>query len=220
VAEAGHSLIDRVPVRPVNCFHARKIVPADLDVPATGSRLRVIDVQDSQLLTREALLAPRVEGGRIVPDPERDVLLLVVLNRYRVAPPAVAFARGFGLGAGALASSVAHDSHNIVAVGATAEALCRAVNALVHQGGGIAVTTEGGVECLPLPVAGLMSAEDGDVVAARYAALNRMARSLGSPLAAPFMTLSFMALLVIPELKLSDLGLFDGRAFRFTGVTA
>jgi len=220
VAEAGRSRIDRVPVRPVNRFHARKIAPADLDVPAGGARLRVIDVQDGQLLTREALLAPRVEAGHILPDPERDVLLLMVLNRYREAPPAVAFARGFGLRAGALASSVAHDSHNIVAVGADAAALCRAVNALIDQGGGIAVATEGGVECLPLPVAGLMSAEDGDVVAARYAVLNRMARSLGSPLGSPFMTLSFMALLVIPELKLSDRGLFDGRAFRFTGVTA
>ncbi len=220
VAEGGRSLFAPVPVAPINRFQAREIQAADLDVPAGASRLRVIDVEDGQLLTREALLPPRVEGGRIVPDPGRDLLYLVVLNRYRPAPPAVAFVRGFGLRAGALASSVAHDSHNIVAVGADAASVCRAVNGLIGHGGGIAVASDGAVECLPLPVAGLMSADDGDRVAARYAELDGMARALGSPLRAPFMTLSFMALLVIPELKLSDRGLFDGRAFRFTGVTA
>jgi adenine deaminase len=219
VAEGGRSLIDRGPVHPINRFHARKISPTDLEVPAGGARLRVIDVRDGELLTHEAQLPPRVVEGRIVPDPDRDVLLLVVLNRYREAPPAVAFVRGFGLRRGALASSVAHDSHNIVAVGADAEALCRAVNALADSGGGIALADSREVERLPLPVAGLMSSEDGDVVAARYAELTRLSGALGSPLRAPFMTLSFMALLVIPELKLSDRGLFDGRSFRFTGLT-
>jgi adenine deaminase len=219
VAEGGRSLIERVPVRPVNRFRAGKISPADLAVPAGATRLRVIDALDGELITREALLAPRVAGGRIVPEPARDVLWLLVLNRYRQAPPAVAFVRGFGLRDGAIASSVAHDSHNIVAVGAEAETLCRAVNALVDCGGGIALAQAEGVEVLPLPVAGLMSADDGDAVAARYAALSQQARDLGSPLRSPFMTLSFMALLVIPELKLSDRGLFDGRDFRFVGLT-
>jgi adenine deaminase len=220
VAEAGRSLIEGGPVKPVNRFQARKIRPADLMVPAGGGQLRVIDVEDGQLLTREALLRPRVEDDRIVPDPERDVLYLVVLNRYRDAPAAVAFARGFGLRRGALASSVAHDSHNIVAVGVDADSLCRAVNALTDQGGGIAVAAGPRVDVLPLPVAGLMSAGDGDEVAARYATLTGLAKSLGSPLRSPFMTLSFMALLVIPELKLSDRGLFDGRGFRFTELMA
>ena len=219
VAEAGRSLIERAPIRLINHFQARKITPADLDVPAVGERLRVIDVRDGELLTREALLAPRVEDGRIIPDPARDVLLLLVLNRYHEALPALAFVRGFGLRRGALASSVAHDSHNLVAVGADAESLCRAVNALIDSGGGIAVADGGAVESLPLQVAGLMSDQDGDAVAARYTELTRRAGELGSPLRAPFMTLSFMALLVIPELKLSDLGLFDGREFRFTGLT-
>lgn len=219
VAEAGRGLIERAPIRLVNHFQARKITPADLAVPAAGERLRVIDVRDGELLTREALLAPRVENDSIVPDPERDVLYLLVLNRYREAPPALAFVRGFGLRRGALASSVAHDSHNLVAVGADAASLCRAVNALIDSGGGIAVADDGAVESLPLPVAGLMSDQDGDAVAARYTELTRRAGELGSPLRAPFMTLSFMALLVIPELKLSDLGLFDGREFRFTGLT-
>jgi adenine deaminase len=219
IAEAGRSLIASVPVHPLNRFQARKIAPADLDVPAAASRLRVIDALDGQLVTHEALLAPRVEGSNIVPDPERDLLFLVVLNRYRHAPPAVAFVRGFGLRRGAIASSVAHDSHNLVAVGSDAQTLCRAVNALVDCGGGISLADEGGVERLPLPVAGLMSGDDGDEVAARYAALNQMAKALGSPLRAPFMTLSFMALLVIPELKLSDQGLFDARTFQFTSLT-
>lgn len=230
VAEAGRSLMERVPVTPINRFQARKITPADLVVPVGTGRLRVIEAYDNQLLTREVQVAPRVEVGRevghevghevgrIVPDPERDVLFLVVLNRYQEAPPAVAFVRGFGLRRGALASSVAHDSHNIVAVGASAEALCLAVNGLIDCGGGIALADGSNLERLPLPVAGLMSDADGDAVAARYAELTRLAQALGSSLRAPFMTLSFMALLVIPELKLSDRGLFDGRSFGFTGL--
>ncbi len=220
VAAAGQSLMPRVPVTPLNRFAAAPVAPADLAVPGGPGRLRVIDVLDGELLTHEALLAARVENGRIVPDVARDVLLLATINRYWPAPPALAFARGFGLQHGALASSVAHDSHNIVAVGADAASLCRAVNALVEAGGGIAVADGDGVDCLPLPVAGLMSADDGDAVAARYAELTRRAKALGSPLRSPFMTLSFMALLVIPELKLSDRGLFDARAFRFTSLMA
>jgi adenine deaminase len=219
VAEDGRSRIERVGVEPVNRFRAGRLEPERLRVPAGPGLLRVIDALDGELLTREALLPPRIEQGSVVPDPARDILFLVVLNRYREAPPAVAFVRGFGLRRGALASSVAHDSHNLVAVGTDADSLCRAVNALVERGGGIALA-EGGVDCLPLPVAGLMSTEDGDQVAARYADLTRRARALGSPLRSPFMTLSFMALLVIPELKLSDRGLFDGRGFRFTEVMA
>lgn len=220
VAEGGRSLMARVPVAPVNRFHARPITPADLSVPAGPERIRVIEAFDGQLLTREAPVAPRVAGGRIVPDPAADVLSLLVLNRYRPAPPAVAFVRGFGLGQGAIASSVAHDSHNIVAVGADAASLCRVVNALVEVHGGIAVDDGVKVHVLPLPVAGLMSTGEGDAVAARYGALNTRARALGSPLRSPFMTLSFMALLVIPALKLSDKGLFDARRFVFTGLAA
>jgi adenine deaminase len=219
VAAAGCSLFESVPVRPINHFQARKISPVDLEVPAGGDLLRVIDVRDGELLTREALLTPRVVNDRIVSDLDRDLLFLVVLNRYRETPPAVAFVRGFGLRRGALASSVAHDSHNLVAVGADAEELCQAVNALIDHGGGIAVAAAGEAAILPLPVAGLMSDQDGDAVAVRYTELTRLAGTLGTPLRAPFMTLSFMALLVIPELKLSDQGLFDGRAFHFTSLT-
>lgn len=220
VAESGRSLMAPVQVKPVNRFHARPITPADLSVPAGPERIRVIEAFDGQLLTREAVVAPRVAGGRIVPDPAADVLSLLVLNRYRPAPPAMAFVRGFGLGQGAIASSVAHDSHNIVAVGVDAASLCRVVNALVEVHGGIAVDDGVKVHVLPLPVAGLMSTGNGDAVAARYGALNTRARALGSPLRSPFMTLSFMALLVIPALKLSDKGLFDARRFVFTGLAA
>ncbi len=220
VAEAGRSLIERAQIRLLNRFQARKIVPSDLEVPFAGECLRVIDVRDGELLTREVHLSPHVVNGCIRPDPERDLLLLLVLNRYREAPPALAFVRGFGLRRGALASSVAHDSHNLVAVGADVESLCRAVNLLIDSGGGIAFASDDQLESLPLPVAGLMSDQEGDAVAARYSELTRRAAGLGSPLRAPFMTLSFMALLVIPELKLSDRGLFDGRTFRFTGLAA
>jgi adenine deaminase len=185
---------------------------------AESERIRVIAALDGELVTRELFATPRQEEGCWVPDPDQDLAMLLVLNRYAAAPPALAFVRGFGLARGALASSVAHDSHNIVAVGADLDDLLRAVNTLVAGRGGIAVAAGGRVDHLPLPVAGLMSDADGDRVAARYAALDARAHALGSPLRAPFMTLSFMALLVIPELKLSDRGLFDGRAFRFVGA--
>jgi adenine deaminase len=132
----------------------------------------------------------------------------------------VALIRGFGLRRGALASSVAHDSHNVIAVGASDEELCRAVNAVIEHRGGLAVVEGEEVLVLPLPIAGLMSPEDGYTVARLYTALDQRAKQLGSPLRAPLMTLSFMALLVIPALKLSDRGLFDGRSFRFTWLWA
>jgi adenine deaminase len=181
--------------------------------------VRVIEVRDGELLTRESLARPRCVAGALLPDPAQDLLVLLVLNRYRPAAPALAFVRGFGLQRGALASSVAHDSHNLVAVGAGLDDLMLAVNSLVESSGGIAVANAGEVASLPLPVAGLMSTVDGDTVAARYAELDTLAHDLGSHLRAPFMTLSFMALLVIPELKLSDRGLFDGRRFEFVEMS-
>ncbi len=220
VSRDGKSLDDPLPVVPVNRFRAAPISTSDLKLPAAPGRLRVIEARDGELLTREIRVTPRVEAGCLVADPERDILRLLVLNRYQPAPPALAFVRGFGLRRGALASSVAHDSHNVVAVGADEAALCRAVNAVLGMGGAIAVAAGDGVGVLPLPVAGLMRAGDGDRVAGDYARLTRLARDLGSPLRSPFMTLSFMALLVIPELKLSDRGLFDGRDFRFTALLA
>jgi adenine deaminase len=215
VAQAGFSLLPFVPVTPANLWHARPIVRDDLKLAANGRPLRVIEAVDGALVTRELLAQPRSVDGVLLPDPEQDLLLLLVQNRYQSAPPALAFIRGFGLKRGALASSVAHDSHNIVAVGASLDELVLAVNSLVDSGGGVCVADGDRVERLPLPVAGLMSDAEGDWVAARYAELDVLAHGLGSLLRAPFMTLSFMALLVIPELKLSDRGLFDGRTFNF-----
>ena len=163
-----------------------------------------------------------VENGKITSDLANDVLKIVVVNRYKDAPVAKAFVKNFGLKQGAIASTVAHDSHNIIAVGVDDESICKAVNLVIAAKGGISCVTAsiGGVDLegtvLPLPVAGLMSNEDGYKVAADYTAIDKMAKELlGSTLAAPFMTLSFMALLVIPHLKLSNLGLFDGDEFKF-----
>ncbi|MBE0435571.1 MAG: adenine deaminase [Methylomicrobium sp.] len=219
VAEHGKSLLTHHATKSVNRFAAAPISTSDLEVPASGEQIRVIKAFDGELFTQALLRPPKIEHGRVVPDIESDRLLLTVVNRYEAARPALAFIEGFGLQRGALASSVAHDSHNIIAVGPDSEAICLAVNAVIAARGGIAVADRERVELLPLPIAGLMSDADGDSVAARYAELDAWAKRLGSPLRAPLMTLSFMALLVIPELKLSDRGLFDGRTFSFTSLT-
>ena len=140
---------------------------------------------------------------------------MVVVNRYTAAPPAMAFVRNFGLKEGAIASCVAHDSHNIIAIGTDDNSLAKAINAIIREKGGISAVTGGNEAILPLPVAGIMSTDDGYRVAHRYKEMDKMARKMGSSLRAPYMTLSFMALLVIPSIKLSDKGLFNGSAFEF-----
>ena len=219
VAEQGKSLLPSIKPTPINRFNARAITASDLDISASGQQIRVIKVVDGELFTHEVLHYPKIKDQKIIPDPDRDILLLAVVNRYHPAKPAVAFIEGFGLQQGALASSVAHDSHNIIAVGTHAAFICQAVNSIIAAQGGIAIANKEGVKLLPLPIAGLMSDDDGDCVAARYAELDNSAKQMGSPLRAPFMALSFMALLVIPDLKLSDQGLFDGRTFTFTSLT-
>ncbi|UOG75739.1 adenine deaminase [Hymenobacter tibetensis] len=219
VAENGATLIPAVPGRVVNNFHARVVGAQEFQLPtptAGQATIRVIECFDGQLITARHDLPARTVDRLVVPDAAQDILKLVVVNRYQPAPPAVAFIRGFGLKRGALASSVGHDSHNITAVGCDDESLARAVNLVMEAQGGLAAVGSHREELLlPLPVAGLMSEKDGYGVAASYAAIDALSRQLGSPLGAPFMTLSFMALLVIPSLKLSDKGLFDGEAFRF-----
>ena len=219
VAENKKSLLPSIKPAPINLFNAREITPRDLDIEHVGQKIRVIKALDGELVTEEILQIPKVQNQRIVADPSRDILLLAVVNRYRPAKPALAFIQGFGLQHGALASSVAHDSHNIIAIGTDADLICKAVNSIITAKGGIAATSFNGVELLPLPIAGLMSDLDGDWVANRYAELDRLAKQMGSNLHAPFMTLSFMSLLVIPNLKLSDQGLFDSRTFQFTSLT-
>jgi adenine deaminase len=182
-------------------------------VPAAGAtavELNVIEAINGQLITRHVRAPARLAAGLVVADPARDILKIAVVNRYALrAPAAVGFIRGFGLRAGAIASSVAHDSHNIVAVGVDDDDLAAAVNLVIAERGGLAAVGRGRSAVLPLPIAGLMSDRDGRAVARRYTQLDRMAKALGSKLDAPFMSLSFMALLVIPDLKLSDRGLFS-----------
>lgn len=218
VAEAGETRVQRVPSVVANHFDRGSVDPSGFHVEAQGPQMRVITASDNQLVTGETAVDTPRENGRAVADPERDLLKLVVVNRYEEAAPAVAFVRGFGLDKGALASSVAHDSHNVVAVGTSDESLARAVNAVIDKKGGISAVAEG-THVLPLPIAGLMSDEPHDVVARRYTRLSNFAQEqLGSSMDAPFMTLSFMALLVIPQLKLSDRGLFDGSEFEFVNL--
>jgi adenine deaminase len=217
-AESGKPLLPSVAVEPLNYFVATEKTVADFSIGAQGSTVRAIEVLDGQLITGEKHLSAPIEQGAIVSDPSRDLLKLAAVNRYRDATPAVALVQNFGLRRGAIASSVAHDSHNILAVGTTDAELCQVVNAVIRHQGGLAVTDKNSVVVLPLPVAGLMSDRDGYQVAREYARLDALAKQLGSKLSAPLMTLSFLALLVIPDLKLSDCGLFDGQDFRFVSL--
>ena len=214
VAKAGETNIARVAVDSPNCFEATTIVPHDLRLEDRGRAVRLIQAVDGHLLTGARQAHCRVADGCLVSDPDRDILKIVVLNRYSRKPPALGFVCGFGLRRGAIASSVAHDSHNVIAVGVDDADLARAINLVVRQKGGMAVAAGDIAEILPLPVAGLMTQADGLQTAGQYAHLDRLAKSLGSPLAAPFMTLSFMALPVIPELKLTDRGLFELSSFK------
>ncbi|MDH3394078.1 MAG: amidohydrolase family protein, partial [Desulfobulbaceae bacterium] len=217
-AEQGHPFLPRTTPSPINRFAAEKVDENDLRIQAEGDTIRVMEAMDGQLVTNSLQLAASVVDGEVVADPDRDILKLVVVNRYQPSPPAIAFIKGFGLQHGAIASSVAHDSHNIVAVGSSDRAISQAINTIVAQQGGICAAGPDFCDVLPLPIAGLMAVDDGYEVAEKYTAIDARAKELGTRLNAPFMTLSFMALLVIPELKLSDKGLFDGTAFRFVNL--
>jgi len=189
----------------------------DFAVPASAGHLlnNVIEALDGQLITNKKEWIPSMPHDALVSDPEQDILKIVVVNRYAPAPVAKAFIKNFGLKSGALASSVAHDSHNIVAVGVDDENICTAVNLVIEHRGGVSFVGDDTKMIVPLPVAGLMSNEDGYKVAQQYSLIDKAVKDAGSRLSAPFMTLSFMALLVIPHLKLSDKGLFDGDKFEF-----
>lgn len=214
------SIIASIPATPINRFSCKPVNLEDLrvkisDYPQEEGLIPVIEALDGQLITNKILMKGLEREGEWVSNPDADCLKMVVVNRYHMAPVAKAFIKNFGFRTGAIASTVAHDSHNIVAVGATDEALMEAINLVIAAEGGISCVHGSDQKVLPLPVAGLMSTEDGFEVAEKYTAIDAMAKSLGSRLGAPFMTLSFMALLVIPHLKLSDKGLFDGDSFSF-----
>lgn len=220
VASDGVCLFPSVQESCPNAFHVQRPSSEDLKIKAEGHSIRVQQAIDGQLITNCIEMDPRVIDGFIESDAERDILKMLVLNRYQPAKPALDFVKGFGLKAGAIASTVAHDSHNIIAVGTNDTDLLQAVDLLIKHKGGIAICHGSHSEVLPLPVAGIMSNADGKTVAEQYAAIDARAKALGSTLSAPFMTLSFMALLVIPALKLSDKGLFDGTTFSFTSLFA
>lgn len=206
------------PLKPINQFNALPITVKDLEVTPTGKHMRVIVAEDGQLQTNVLIAEPLVEKGSAVSNTENNILKMVVYNRYQPAKPAIGFLKGIGLKRGAIASTVAHDSHNIVAVGCSDKEIADAINRLIECKGGIVAVDGKKTELLPLPVGGLMSDADGTSVAASYEKADALAKKLGSPLGAPFMTLAFMSLLVIPELKLGDKGLFEILKFSFTDL--
>lgn len=218
VAENGMTLIGKVTNEIINNFNTNKKEVEEFRLPANGSKIRVIEALDGQLITPEIHGEINIKEGYALSNPELDILKIAVVNRYEDAPPALAFIKNIGLKEGAIASSVGHDSHNIIAVGVDDESICRAVNLLIEKKGGVAAVSREEEMVLALPVGGIMSNEDGYQVAEAYTKIDQMSKKMGSTLQSPFMTLSFMALLVIPDLKLSDKGLFDGQKFEFVDV--
>lgn len=220
VAEEGQTLISSVPAKVINNFHTQLKQVQDFEVPARfHDYIRVIKALDGEIVTESFKAKPLQRNRRWVADVNRDILKIAVVNRYTNQPPAMAFIQGFNLKEGAIASCVAHDSHNIIAVGTDDELICQAVNLIIKNKGGISAVHPRQAQSLPLPIAGIMTQADGYQVASSYAMMDRMVKNkMACTLTAPFMTLSFMALLVIPQLKLSDKGLFDGKAFKFVNL--
>ena len=218
VAEKGQSFVKHVPFETPNNFNIKAKEIPDFEIPSTASTIRVIEALEGQLITNEIHHESLLENGKIVSDVKNDILKMAVVNRYQNTKPAVAFIKNFGLKKGAIASSVAHDCHNIVVVGTSDEEICNAVNLIIKNTGGICAVNGAENKSLALPVAGIISDKNGWETGKLYEEIDAMAKTLGSNLRAPFMTLSFMALLVIPDLKLSDKGLFSGNSFSFVDL--
>ena len=218
VAENGESFVKHIPFETPNNFNITTKEISDFTISGKGSKIRVIEALEGQLITNEIHHNPLIIDGKIVSDTENDILKMAVVNRYQNEKPAIAFIKNFGLKKGAIASSVAHDCHNIVVVGTSDEEICNAVNLIIENTGGVCAVNGSENKMLPLPVAGIMSDRNGWETGKLYQEIDAMAKELGSNLKAPFMTLSFMALLVIPDLKLSDKGLFSGNSFSFVDL--
>lgn len=218
VSENGESFIESVEAATVNNFSCSLKRPSDFKVKSEGEKIRVIETLDGQLITKEIHAEVLNIDGFAESDPENDILKIAVVNRYQDAPVATAFIKNIGLKNGAIASCVAHDCHNIVVVGTNDDDICKAVNLIIQAKGGISLAHDEEEMVLELPIAGIMTDLPAEKVAEAYIRLDRRAKELGSRLRAPYMSLSFMALLVIPELKLSDKGLFNGKSFEFTDV--
>ncbi len=201
-----------------NKFMAEKQRVSDFRLEKRAEKVKVIGVNDKDLITEEIVEETRVEDGNVISDPERDILKLAVLNRYEESEPAVGFVRNFGLKEGAIASSVLHDSHNIIVVGTDDRSICEAANAVIEEKGGLSAVSDGEREVLPLPIGGLMSERRYEEVGGKYEELKELVEEMGCDLSSPYMTLSFQSLLVIPSLKLSDKGLFDVEKSEFVDV--
>ena len=218
VAKNGKSFVKSVPFEILNNFESEKKKVTDFEFLSSTDKIRVIEALDGELVTNEILANALVADGKIVSNVEDDILKMTVVNRYQNTKPSIAFIKNFGIKNGAIASSVGHDSHNIIAIGTSDELICSAVNLLIQHKGGICALNDTTEKIVALPVAGIMSDQSAEIIGNAYAELDAMAKEMGSSLSAPFMTLSFMALLVIPSLKLSDQGLFDGNSFKFTSL--
>ncbi|MFT6320148.1 MAG: adenine deaminase [Granulosicoccus sp.] len=219
VSEDGKSFFDSVETEIINNFFTDKKSPTDFQLEAKSDQIQVIKAIDGEIVTKSFLAKTKTKNGLAISDVENDNLKMTVVNRYQNQTPAIAFINNFNLKKGAIASCVGHDSHNIIAVGTDDESLCRAVNLIIENQGGISAVSAEEEKVLPLPIAGIMTNADGYETAKAYAEIDFFVKDkLGCTLTAPFMTLSFMALLVIPQLKLSDQGLFDGKEFKFIQV--
>ena len=218
VAENGESFVKSVPFEVLNNFNTDQKKVADFRFASSSEKIRVIEALDGELVTNQIEEDSLIIDGNLVSNTATDVLKMTVVNRYKNDVPAIAFINNFGLKEGAIASSVGHDSHNIIAVGVSDEAICSAVNLIIENRGGICAVNSSEEKIVSLPVAGIMSDKSAEEIGKSYAELDTMAKQMGSKLRAPYMSLSFMALLVIPSLKLSDKGLFDGTSFKFTSL--
>ena len=218
VAKNGESFVKSVPFEVLNNFNTDKKKVADFRFESSANKIRVIEALDGELVTNQIEAASLIADGNLVSNTATDVLKMTVVNRYKNEAPAIAFIKNFGIKEGAIASSVGHDSHNIIAIGVSDEAICKAVNLIIENSGGVCAVNNLEEKIVSLPVAGIMSDKSAKEIGKAYAALDVMAKQMGSKLRAPYMSLSFMALLVIPSLKLSDKGLFDGTSFKFTSL--
>lgn len=218
VFENGSVLLKKLAEKPVNNFNCSPISSLDILVPTQSDKIRVIVAKDGDLITGSEVVEPKVENGNVVCDIDRDILKIVVVNRYKQSKPQVGFIKNFNLKKGAMAGSIAHDSHNIIAIGTSDTEIVNAINKVIENKGGIVACDSDKYECLKLNVAGLMSTEEADEVAEKYHKVHTKAKEFGSKLTAPFMTMAFMALLVIPDLKIGDKGLFDVSKFSFTNL--
>ena len=218
VAKNGKSFVKSVPFEVLNNFNTDIKKVADFRLASSSKKIRVIEALDGELVTNNIEADSLIVDGNLVSNTATDVLKMTVVNRYKNEIPSIAFIKSFGIKEGAIASSVGHDSHNIIAIGVSDEAICKAVNLIIENKGGVCAVTKTTEKVVALPVAGIMSDQPAEIIGNAYAALDAMAKEMGSTLRAPYMSLSFMALLVIPSLKLSDKGLFDGNTFKFTSL--